>query len=64
MRRGQGSNVPSPCTSICVLNEEDICVGCWRTAKEISFWGTKSDDERWEIIKLCAERSKKNNPFV
>lgn len=63
-RRNPGSTVPSPCVSICVLNEEDICTGCWRTAQEISFWGTKTDEERWEIIKLCVARGKKNNPFA
>ncbi|MEX1032521.1 MAG: DUF1289 domain-containing protein, partial [Cellvibrionaceae bacterium] len=31
--------VKSPCISICLLDEEDICVGCYRSGSEISRWG-------------------------
>lgn len=31
--------VPSPCVSVCALDEDDVCVGCYRTGMEISQWG-------------------------
>ena len=30
------SEPESPCISVCVLDENDICVGCFRSADEIS----------------------------
>ncbi len=56
--------VKSPCVSICALNEEDICVGCFRTGMEISRWGGSSNEERRRVLALAVERSKKSNPFL
>ena len=30
--------VASPCVSICALDNDDICLGCQRTVKEITDW--------------------------
>ena len=30
--------VKSPCISVCALDEEDICMGCFRSLREISDW--------------------------
>jgi predicted Fe-S protein YdhL (DUF1289 family) len=56
--------INSPCVSICVLNEEDICTGCYRTGNEISHWGVFDNDERMEVLKRCAKRAKASNPFM
>ncbi|MDX2463080.1 MAG: DUF1289 domain-containing protein [Porticoccus sp.] len=56
--------VPSPCVSICSMNEEELCIGCYRTAKEIREWLLMEDDERMDVISKSAERSRKNNPFA
>ena len=40
----------SPCVSICALDEDDICVGCYRTGGEISIWGLLSDEEKREVF--------------
>ncbi|NIB43010.1 DUF1289 domain-containing protein [Pseudomaricurvus alkylphenolicus] len=56
--------VRSPCVSICALNEEDVCVGCYRTGNEISHWGVYSNDERRDVLVLAAERARKLNPFA
>ncbi len=50
------SEVRSPCVSICVLNPDDVCVGCYRTADEITDWFTLGDDKKREIIALANER--------
>lgn len=56
--------VKSPCVSICALNDDDVCVGCWRTGDEISHWGAYSNDERRAVLKLSFERAKAENPFL
>lgn len=50
--------VASPCVSICALDEQDICIGCQRTALEITHWGQMSDDERREVLRRCDERAR------
>ena len=49
-----GPGVPSPCVSICELNERDSsCKGCYRTLQEIAAWGALSDADKlvvWERI--------------
>ena len=54
----------SPCVSICVLNDDDVCVGCFRTGNEISHWGGYSNEQRREVLTLSVARSKKANPFA
>ena len=49
--------VPSPCVSICALDDNDICIGCFRSGREISDWGRLSDDEKRAVLRRCVERS-------
>lgn len=49
--------VPSPCVSICALDDEDICVGCFRSGREISDWGKLTDTEKRAVLARCAERA-------
>lgn len=49
--------VPSPCVSICALDDNDICVGCFRSGREISEWGRLSDDDKRAVLARCAERA-------
>jgi predicted Fe-S protein YdhL (DUF1289 family) len=53
--------VTSPCTSICTLNDEDVCVGCYRTRKEIQDWRYLNNDQRQDVLILCGERGAKAN---
>ena len=42
--RASAENVPSPCISVCRMNEDTgWCEGCYRTIDEIRQW-SKSDD--------------------
>lgn len=50
--------VRSPCVSVCALDEEDICIGCHRSADEIMHWARMTDDERREVLSKVAEREK------
>jgi Predicted Fe-S protein len=54
----------SPCISVCVLDEEDVCTGCFRTAGEITQWTKLTEDQRREVNARAAARSRQNNPFA
>ncbi|MFD2642908.1 DUF1289 domain-containing protein [Pseudomonas japonica] len=49
--------VASPCVSVCALDDHDICIGCQRTAGEITRWGRMDNAERRRVLTLCHERA-------
>ncbi len=51
--------VVSPCVSVCALNDEDVCIGCYRTVDEITRWIRLDDEERRAVIRLAAERGRR-----
>lgn len=53
----------SPCISVCVLDEEDICQGCFRSAEEITDWFVATADEKRVIIELAKERLAASMPI-
>ena len=48
--------VHSPCISLCALDENDICIGCFRSGKEITDWGRVDNNGKREILKNVAQR--------
>ena len=46
----------SPCISVCVLDTNDICMGCYRSATEVTDWFMASAEEKREILKLAHKR--------
>lgn len=56
--------VRSPCVSICALDGDDLCIGCYRTGTEISQWGAMSDDERRVVLKKVAQREQAAANFI
>lgn len=54
----------SPCISVCLLDEKDMCVGCYRTANEITEWMNCDDDTKRAILKMCYERMKSEQTQV
>ncbi|MGD8170759.1 DUF1289 domain-containing protein [Vibrio sp. TRT 21S02] len=56
----------SPCIRQCCLDEDDVCVGCYRTLGEILAWHQLSSNERHEVLQQCEHRSalkKQIKPF-
>jgi predicted Fe-S protein YdhL (DUF1289 family) len=46
-RRKPDQRVPSPCISVCELDEQrSRCKGCHRTLDELRAWGAMTDDEK------------------
>ena len=46
----------SPCVRVCCLDDDDICVGCFRSLTEICGWTAGSEEEQREILKRCKSR--------
>lgn len=49
------NEIESPCIRNCCLNEEDVCLGCFRHVDEIIEWG-KADSKRRKIILVQSEQ--------
>lgn len=56
--------VASPCVSLCALDEQDICIGCQRSADEITRWGRMDNAERREVLARCHERARLNGQLL
>ena len=53
------SNSPeSPCISICSLDQNDVCEGCYRPGNEIVDWFTADDERKREILEASTQRRK------
>jgi predicted Fe-S protein YdhL (DUF1289 family) len=46
----------SPCVSICILDENDICTGCYRSAGEITDWMMASPEKKRAILTRVEKR--------
>jgi len=53
-------SVTSPCISVCVLNELDVCEGCYRTAEEITLWSAATEEKKQEMLEKSFERRKQD----
>ncbi|NRA41440.1 MAG: DUF1289 domain-containing protein [Pseudomonadales bacterium] len=56
--------VRSPCVNICFLEDDDICVGCYRHSDEITEWSEASNARRQAILLKCAERRAASGPSL
>ncbi|MBO3274891.1 DUF1289 domain-containing protein [Pseudomonas schmalbachii] len=50
--------VASPCVHVCALDDNDLCLGCQRSADEITRWGRMDNTERRAVLARCHERAK------
>ena len=46
----------SPCISVCLLDDNDICVGCYRSSEEITDWFMADAEGKREILARANER--------
>jgi len=56
--------IQSPCVRNCCLNQDDICVGCYRHIKEIVGWKNLTDPNKQEVLKNCKLRSAQFKPIT
>lgn len=48
--------VASPCVRNCCLDDNDICLGCYRSITEITGWSAADNHQRSEILLRCEMR--------
>jgi hypothetical protein len=46
----------SPCIKVCVLDQQNLCVGCLRTLDEIAGWEAMSRRERIAVLERVERR--------
>ncbi len=51
--------VAPSCVDNCCLNDDDICMGCFRSLQEILDWGAADNASRMEILRRVEERKKR-----
>lgn len=54
----------SPCISICALNDEGFCIGCYRDGNEIRLWNTYSDETKRQVLSSCQRRATLDQAFL
>ena len=54
----------SPCVEICALDEQDICIGCQRSAAEITRWGRMDNQERRAVLLRCQARAESTGRWI
>jgi hypothetical protein len=47
----------SPCISNCCLDDDNTCLGCFRSLEEIKEWGVVDDHRRRVILQNAQQRS-------
>lgn len=54
------TRITSPCVDNCCLNNDDICLGCFRHLDEITSWSSSSNDEKQQILASCKNRKQQS----
>ncbi len=49
--------IESPCVCNCCLDEQDICLGCFRHIDEIVSWRKLNNTEKNTVIQQCHKRA-------
>lgn len=48
--------IDSPCVRNCCLDQDDVCLGCFRTVEEITQWSQIDNDAKEKILGLAKMR--------
>lgn len=66
-RKEQRAEAPvepaSPCVSVCALDENDICMGCYRSAEEITDWFVADAKSKQAMLERAQARREADNPI-
>jgi predicted Fe-S protein YdhL (DUF1289 family) len=55
------ANIQSPCVNNCCLDENDICLGCFRSIDEIMGWYEATNEQKVIVLTHCEQRRKQNS---
>ena len=56
MMEVENTLIASPCFRICCLDDNDVCLGCFRTLDEIRNWQASSNETRSCVLEHCQQR--------
>ena len=56
LQKHQNTSIESPCIRQCCLNNDDICLGCFRALDEITQWAYYSNTEKQSTLDQAAQR--------
>ncbi|MDP2236077.1 MAG: DUF1289 domain-containing protein [Bacteroidales bacterium] len=48
--------IKSPCQLICTYDEENVCIGCYRTAEEVANWDSFNDEGKTKVLEEIIKR--------
>lgn len=51
----------SPCIRMCCLDDNEVCLGCFRTLAEITGWRDKDADTQRAILVRCETRRREHD---
>ncbi|WP_217495147.1 DUF1289 domain-containing protein [Vibrio sonorensis] len=57
-------NAQNPCTRHCCLDDNDVCLGCFRKLEEILNWKSMSEKEQQDLFEECLLRREKNEQVL
>jgi len=57
--KAEVSTPTSPCVRNCCLNEDDICLGCFRHIDEIVAWQSLPNQGKEAVLNACEARKAK-----
>jgi predicted Fe-S protein YdhL (DUF1289 family) len=46
----------SPCVQVCVLDDDQVCIGCGRTVDDVIAWTRLTDAQKWLVLEQSAQR--------
>ena len=50
------NTVESPCVRNCCLDQQDICLGCFRHIDEIVAWHDSTTEQKQQVLDKCQQR--------
>lgn len=55
------SNTETPCIGVCQLDQDNMCIGCFRTLSEISLWSRLSSLQKAAVMLEVKNREERVN---
>ena len=63
MSDGPPKSIATPCVQVCVVDgESGLCLGCFRTLKEIAGWRAMGEEARAEVMAELPDRRARIDP--
>jgi len=54
------ADINKPCIKRCCLNEEEICLGCFRTFNDMLRWNKATIEEKQEMLSIAEKRKREH----